>query len=160
MKRNIKYFVIAVLTGMTLASCNWFDVETRNILTEEQTYSSKDGVLSVLANIYGRLPDGQAFNTDVMNDWDEATTDAHNKGDGFESSYRRYWDYDLIREINLFIENVTKYGTALNPKDQTFFIAEGRFLRAYTYFHLVKHMGGVPLILRSFTLEEGNGDAN
>lgn len=26
MKRNIKYFVIAVLTGMTLASCNWFDV--------------------------------------------------------------------------------------------------------------------------------------
>ena len=44
MKRNIKYFVIAVLTGMTLASCNWFDVETRNILTEEQTYSSKDGV--------------------------------------------------------------------------------------------------------------------
>lgn len=71
-----------------------------------------------------------------------------------------YWDYDLIREINLFIENVTKYGTALNPKDQTFFIAEGRFLRAYTYFHLVKHMGGVPLILRSFTLEEGNGDAN
>ena len=117
MKRNIKYFVIAVLTGMTLASCNWFDVETRNILTEEQTYSSKDGVLSVLANIYGRLPDGQAFNTDVMNDWDEATTDAHNKGDGFGSSYRRYWDYDLIREINLFIENVTKYGTALNPKD-------------------------------------------
>lgn len=44
MKRNIKYFVIAVLTGMTLASCNWFDVETRNILTEEQTYSSKGSI--------------------------------------------------------------------------------------------------------------------
>lgn len=152
--------LFAAFAGSMLSSCDWFDIESRSILTEEQTYSSKDGVLSVLANIYGRLPDAQGFNTDALNDWDETTTDGHNKGDGFGSDYRRTWDYGLIREINLFIENVTRYGVALNPKDMKFFIAEGRFLRAYTYFHFVKHMGGVPLITRSFTLEEGNGNSN
>ena len=57
---------------MLTAGCSdWFDVESSKIMTEEQVYSSKDGVVSVLANIYSRLRDDQRFNVDIMNNWDE-----------------------------------------------------------------------------------------
>lgn len=160
MKKILKYLLILSLGVCTLTACNdWFDVETRNIQQEEDVFSSKDGILSVLANIYGRLPDDQGFNGDVMNDWDESVTDAYETREMLGSSHRRYWDYDLIRETNLFIENLDKYSAGrLLPSDYTFFRAEGRFLRAYVYMQLAKNMGGVPLITRSYTLVEGNND--
>lgn len=156
MKNIIKGITILAFTGL-LSSCEaWFDVESRSLITEEQAFSSKDGVTSVIANIYSRIPDSQEFNTAVMNDWDEsirctdyATTDY---GDG----YRRYYDYGVIREINLFLENLEQYGRNLNPSDIKYFKAEGRFMRAYVYFQMVKNMGGVPLVLESFELKPGD----
>lgn len=161
MKKILKYISVVALSIGSLTACNnWFDVEIRSIETEEEVFSSKDGILSVLANIYGRLPDDQGFNADVMNDWDESITDAYETREMLGSSHRRYWDYDLVREINLFLENLDKYSTAfLQAEDLDFFRAEGRFLRAYVYMQFAKNMGGVPLITRSYTYEEGNGSA-
>ena len=161
MKKILTYISALALSCGAMTSCDkWFDVEIRSIETEEDVFSSKDGILSVLANIYGRLPDDQGFNADVMNDWDESITDAYETREFLGSSHRRYWDYDLVREINLFIENLDKYSTQyLQPEDLAYFRAEGRFLRAYVYMQFAKNMGGVPLITRSFTFAEGNGSA-
>lgn len=161
MKRILKYIAVFALGASSLTSCDkWFDVEIRTIEQEKDVFSSKDGILSVLANIYGRLPDDQGFNADVMNDWDESVTDAYETREMLGSSHRRYWDYDLVREINIFLENLDKYSTQyLQPEDLAYFRAEGRFLRAYVYMQLAKNMGGVPIITRSYTFEEGKGDA-
>lgn len=160
MKRTA-FLAVTLACLLSSVSCDkWFDVEIRSIEQEEDVYTSKDGILSVLANIYGRLPDDQGFNADVMNDWDESITDAYETREFLGSSHRRYWDYDLVREINLFLENLDKYSSGhIMESDLVWFRAEGRFLRAYVYFQMAKNMGGVPLITRSFTFEEGNGNA-
>src|SRR5699024_2800547 len=57
-----------------------------------------------------------------------------------------YWDYGLIRDINLSIENIEEYSVELSAEQKNQFKAEFRFLRAFIYFNMVKRMGGVPLI--------------
>ncbi|MDR2086769.1 MAG: RagB/SusD family nutrient uptake outer membrane protein [Dysgonamonadaceae bacterium] len=52
--------------------------------------------------------------------------------------------YENIRRVNVFLENVDS--SPLSESKRTVFKAEARFLRAWYYFILVKHYGGVPLI--------------
>lgn len=56
------------------------------------------------------------------------------------------WDlmYLAIRNANLVIANAPK-GAVLSQNDKNRFVAEARFLRALTYFFLVRNWGGVPL---------------
>src|SRR5690606_7287402 len=58
----------------------------------------------------------------------------------------RVWNYSLIRDINLTIDNIEKLSTGISDEQKAQFLAELRFLRAYDYFEMVKRMGGVPLI--------------
>jgi hypothetical protein len=64
---------------------------------------------------------------------------------GFESW--RYWDYGLIRDINLALESIDEYAVNLPQIQKDQYAAELRFIRAFVYFELVKRMGGVPLVL-------------
>ena len=50
-----------------------------------------------------------------------------------------------LRQINLFLENIDKYGMA--EADKNPFKGQMYFWRAYQYFELVKLYGGVPLVL-------------
>lgn len=56
------------------------------------------------------------------------------------------WDtgYRNIRRLNVFLTNVDKSPMAENAK--TTYKAEARFLRAWYYFTLLQHYGGVPLL--------------
>lgn len=52
------------------------------------------------------------------------------------------WNYDLIRDINLTIENADSPNLTEVLRNQ--FIAELRFIRARNYFELVNRMGVFP----------------
>lgn len=56
-----------------------------------------------------------------------------------------YWDYKLIRKLNIFIEEAAQSESFsvefVNQK-----VSEARWLRAYVYFEMVKRYGGVPLL--------------
>jgi starch-binding outer membrane protein, SusD/RagB family len=56
-----------------------------------------------------------------------------------------YFDYSVIRDINIFLINV-KAGN-LSDDEKIQFSAQARFLRAFAYFEMVKRYGGVPIIL-------------
>ena len=63
------------------------------------------------------------------------------------SQYTGLWDqqYLIINSANVVIKNVPKIpGMADAAKNSV--IAEARFLRAFTYFNLVKYFGAVPLV--------------
>lgn len=62
------------------------------------------------------------------------------------------WPYDLIRRQNVFLEQMEKGNVSEAFKKQK--IAEDRFLRAFTYFSMVKRYGGVPLILKAQSLTD------
>jgi hypothetical protein len=59
---------------------------------------------------------------------------------------QQMWElmYLAIRNANLVIVNAPR-GRAISPADATRFVAEARFMRAFTYFFLVRNWGGVIL---------------
>jgi hypothetical protein len=63
-----------------------------------------------------------------------------------------WWGYNTIRSINEFIERVPSVPF---PADEIKTkVAEARFLRAFSYFALVKRYGGVPLITKVQSLSD------
>jgi hypothetical protein len=156
-----KYSILLIMLIALGWGCNdeaFLDKEPTNILLNDQIWGDKSLVLSVVADLYDRVPEYQT----IQGWWDFASFDegfASNGGDYWRHKNQDYgygewsnWDYGLIREVNLFIE---KCGTAdkLDPADKAQFLAEGRFIRASIYFELVKRMGGVPLITESMTYD-------
>ena len=55
-----------------------------------------------------------------------------------------WWGYLSIRKMNILIDKMKT--SSLDPSFKTSSIAEGRFLRALSYFEMVKRYGGVPLV--------------
>ena len=73
-------------------------------------------IKSQLANLYNRIPQLHGdFNTGGMCETDDAmycgTLDQNYRNElRYGNDYGRWWDYGLIRDINMSIENVDKYG--------------------------------------------------
>lgn len=153
MKRTYKILISAALL-LTASGCSkdWLERQPPNIITETQVWNDPVIITSLLANYYNRLP----AHSQLDNGWaefaayDEAMWSGNNDDRNNIIAYPfdrwRLWDYGLVRDINLALENIEKFGTTLTPVQKTQFSAELRFLRAYHYFELVKRMGGVPLI--------------
>jgi len=156
-----KYIILSIMLITLTWGCNdeaFLDKSPTNILLDNQIWNDPSLVLSVVADLYDRVPEYQT----LQGWWDFASFDegfASNGGDYWRHKNQDYgygewsnWDYGLIREVNLFIE---RCGTAdkLDPADKARFLAEGRFIRANIYFELVKRMGGVPIITESMTYD-------
>jgi hypothetical protein len=163
----MKKFAYIFIVLFTLSwGCNDDEFLTReptNILIDDQIWKDQTLILSVVADLYDRVPEFQT----ISNWWNYADFD-----EGFASAFGDYWRhknsdwgygewgidwkgyYRLIREINLFIQKAdSKLTDGLQPADKARFIAEGRFIRANMYFEMVKRMGGVPLILEPLTYD-------
>lgn len=159
MKSLTKYTLLFVFL-FSLAGCDgdWLVREPENIITEDQVWNDPQMIRSLLANYYDRIPrfhsltDGQgqgwpefALFTDAM--WSgQENNDGLLNIESYGTTWWALWDYGLIRDLNLAIENIDKYSTELSETQKTQFKSELRFLRAYVYFKHVKRMGGVPLV--------------
>ena len=156
-----KYIILSIMLITLTWGCNdeaFLDKSPTNILLDNQIWNDPSLVLSVVADLYDRVPEYQT----LQGWWDFASFDegfASNGGDYWRHKNQDYgygewsnWDYGLIREVNLFIE---RCGTAdkLDAPTKARFLAEGRFIRANIYFELVKRMGGVPIITESMTYD-------
>ena len=149
--------ILIAAAVLTLGSCEkWLTQEDPTMISEEQAYSSTAGITSIAANLYGRMYMPQNFANDSESydicRWDEAISNSYywQFSTNVNRSYRNYYDYGLIRDINLHIRNLEKT-TSISDNLKAYFIAEARFLRAYTYFSMVKKLGGVPLVTEVFT---------
>ncbi|RYF68227.1 MAG: RagB/SusD family nutrient uptake outer membrane protein [Cytophagaceae bacterium] len=155
MNRFHKLLTIGLLALSTTACKEDFlERQPPNIILESQVWNDPKLITSLLANYYDRLPvHTQIDNSfDQFAAYDEAMWSGNNDGPNNIVSYGferwRLWDYGLIRDINLALENIEAKSTALTTAQKAQFSAEFRFLRAYMYFELVKRMGGVPIITK------------
>ncbi|WP_439555401.1 RagB/SusD family nutrient uptake outer membrane protein [Dyadobacter sp.] len=154
MKRISQYLLALAIFILSGCAEQWLDRKPQNIILEEQVWNDSKMITGLLANYYDRLP----AHTSLTTGWaefaayDEAMWSNNDDGRNNIVSYPfdrwRLWDYGLIRDINLAIENIETYGTSLNEGQKAQFSAEFRFLRAFVYFELVKRMGGVPLVTK------------
>ncbi len=159
MKRILTSFLIGA-TLWSASSCkqDWLDRQPVNIIVDSQVWNDPNLITSLLANYYSRLP----VHTQIDNnnggfaDYDEASWsgsgDSRNNIITYDFARWRLWDYGLIRDINLALDNI-QTSTALTAAQKTQFNAEFRFLRAYQYFELVKRMGGVPLVTKQLVYD-------
>jgi len=170
--RKFNYIWVAAALGMGLSftSCNDMDLDPKGILSENTLLKSEEGIKYYLALIYQDLPiedfnygqngDQIGYAVNAANGWHpgnqwqpQKSSPASVAGEacgratefGDMSSWQ-YWPYDRIHDINNFIEQLPNYATNFTKEEQEEYIAEGRFLRAYYYFALVKFYGGVPLV--------------
>jgi hypothetical protein len=162
---NIFSIILFVLVIHSSCSSDWLDRNPSDVLTDEQVFSDKASVISLLANFYDRLPANYLPNAfEGMADLDEAMWSGNNTGaDRMRNGYIIYpinawqgWYYQMVYELNLSIEKIDS--SPLSETDKRIFKAEFRFLRAQIYFEMVKRMGGVPLITQTYTYLPGVTD--
>jgi hypothetical protein len=164
MKNIYKIFGIG-LSLILLFGCekDWLDREPKTIILEEQVWNDPTQIVSLLANYYNRLATDMGL-TDNDEDgfkiaqwrnmavYDDAMWSGQSNEDGrnnlvdYGFDRWRLWNYGLIRDINLSLENLDKYSKNLTEAQKKQFAAELRFIRAFNYFELVKRMGGVPIV--------------
>ena len=147
---------ITIISGYIFSSCSEdvLDKEPFDILSVETVWSNEDLVISLLGDLYNRVPRGSFDQNDMQ--WSNEAIwsgggNGLNGGGDFPLGLYTYWDYGLIREINLFIENAEI--SPLDVEVLTGLVAEARFIRASVYFEMVKRMGGVPIITRTFSFD-------
>ncbi|HAK30746.1 MAG TPA: RagB/SusD family nutrient uptake outer membrane protein [Sphingobacterium sp.] len=62
----------------------------------------------------------------------------------FPNDFWRMYDYELIRNLNQFIVGVRQ--STLDDNNKKSIEGEARFIRAWTYFNMIKRLGGVPMV--------------
>lgn len=74
------------------------------------------------------------------------TVNRNNVGFPIGNMCKGYWfdGYQIIRQANVLIEDLPNYIDQLTGVEE--WIAEAKFIRAYTYFSMVKRYGGVPIV--------------
>lgn len=163
MKKKFSIFLFtAIFSIWGCKDSKYLDVQPTGILTTDQIFQDPNQTLSVIADLYNRYYDiSTVKNWTTMADFNECFISDNinidpngnlNRNNSWNFSTWNTWDYNYIRDLNLFIERATA-STLLSTTDKTRFVAEARFLRASYYFELVKRMGGVPLILKSLTYD-------
>jgi hypothetical protein len=154
--RTSRRFLLGVVVVAWFTGCDdYLTTQPQTILTDDQVWTDPRMILSVIADIYSRLPEYEQLDTGhgVFTSYDDAiwsgntTGDAVNQLTSYDGATWSFWDYTIIRDINLAIASIQAAQTPiLTPEVKTQLVAELRFQRAYVYFQMVRAMGGVPLV--------------
>jgi starch-binding outer membrane protein, SusD/RagB family len=174
-----KYLSLIILFCLATISCKkeWLERQSKTLITDAQVWNDPQQLLALLANYYDRLPtdigliddnegttgnigqDGRRAQWRNMADYDEAMWSGYSGEDGrnnlttYSTGRWQLWNYSLIRDINLAIENIQTLGTNLDATVKKQFLAELRFVRAFEYFQLVIRMGGVPIVTKQLVYD-------
>lgn len=148
--KTIFYPLIALLFAAT--SCkNVLDIEDLNSLDESKVWNDPNLVNAYITNLYpmfGNWNTGADGNSDqligISFPLDAVTVN--------NTAYKS-WDYTTIRRINTAIQKVTE-STGLSIEVKNAVLGQALFMRAYMYFNMVRHHGGVPYITVPQDLEK------
>ena len=147
-----KIFYPLLALALTTTSCqDVLDIADLNSLDEAKVWNDPNLVNAYLANLYPLFGNWSAG---VDNNSEQLIgitfpLDAVTVNNG---SYKA-WDYTTIRKINTAIQKVTE-STGLTAEVKNAVLGQALFMRAYVYFNMVKHHGGVPYITVPQDLEK------
>lgn len=157
----IQLSVIAI--AILLAGCEDFlEEENRQSLTDENAFGDTAIFDQFVVNAYQKLRNTVLFTDPDLYGTDIVTRNSPIQGIDQLNDYvnlsasngaiSTYWTnyYNLVNAANLAISRAGEI-PGLDETEMTRGLAEVKFLRAYAYFHLVEHFGGVPLILEEIT---------
>ncbi|RAJ87828.1 putative outer membrane starch-binding protein [Chitinophaga dinghuensis] len=153
MKSN-KYIAL-LLVAVLLSSCTKvLDKNSLNQVDSDAVWKDENLTRLFLNNIYANRPGFDNGNPPIQDNICDETRISGTSGTPFTimsgawsatSNYFDYWAYADVRKANEFILGITTKSTLKDAlKNQ--YLGEAKFLRAITYFDMVKRYGGVPII--------------
>lgn len=163
MKINIikKIFVGFLLMGAT--SCDFLEVEPLDSYTESNVFSDISLVNAYVTRHYTLLANGfdqtalRFVCDESRNNFSWGSSYTLTRGEMTPDQYGSFgiWDsyYSNIRSCNIFFKNIEQL-TDVEEDEKNILIGEMTFLRAYYYMDLVRRYGGVPIITRTFELDD------
>lgn len=139
-----KIFYIIIASVLITTSCkNVLDIDDLNSLDEDKVWNDPSLVNAYLSNLY-----------EIFGNW-STTADNNSEqliGISFpldavtvNTTTYKAWDYATIRKINTAIYKING-STMLAKENKDKALGQLLFMRAYMYFNMVKHHGGVPYI--------------
>lgn len=154
----MKKILYIALTSLLLFSCQDMLIEKPKSLAVETFYNSPAEVESALAAIYAPLRDPNCMGSlypaqlEAYDDYSygRGSYAAMSNFQGLDGTNltrpQSMWNlfYLSIRNANIVIKNAPN-GTKLTAADKAKYVAEAKFLRAFTYFTLVRNWSGVPI---------------
>jgi hypothetical protein len=177
----MKKIITILLAAMTGLSCHKvLDLEPQNAFSQQTVWSDANLALTYVNQIYRdgvlAFKDG-GFGWGAQTDelfsnfgWchetqyvqGQATPD--NQGSSTPVNYSstlNFWPvlYGTVKEANLFFENIGQVDTTANGALISRMKGEVYFLRALTYFELLKRFGGVPLVTKVYNTSDKDFNA-
>lgn len=167
--------MVAALNGCT------DDFLTQNVKgtqTLDNYFTSEEEFVSQLYGCYQSLAYDdwwQIYNMYILADMctdDEWAGNTSQSQDGYDNlcqykgsavtgcgTLENFWQYRYkgIHRCNLFLSYLESNKSILSEQKALQFEAEARFIRAFSYFDLVKNFGGVPPVLTAATSEDVTG---
>src|SRR5690554_3294930 len=167
MKKNLLFPYIKNITfrglgflglGLMLffTSCEDLLEEKPKSVTEENFYNTAEEVQTAVNAIYSPLRSENqttyiaTLETHTDYAYGRGSFAQYNDFQGMNSNninrVAGFWDafYLSIRNANIVIKNAPD-GVAISQADIDKYVSEARFLRALSYFHLVRNWGAIPL---------------
>jgi hypothetical protein len=157
---NKLILIIATVFLLGLTACDKLDVPPPNIVQDKDIFTNEAGITAYMARMYSRLPIEDfkysptiSFNAFVVGSFSGITGEALSRDMGNTTETFNYWSdaYAVIREANYFMETLPTYASSFGTAQVNIWMGEARFIRAVTYFALVKRYGGVPLVDKVLT---------
>jgi hypothetical protein len=165
--------IIVILNMILLMSCSdILDKVPLDIISDDAVWKDEALTEAYLIDCYSKMTyfanesrgsgwDGDAwFPCFTVNELtDEARGNWSPDGYGYKfgnlqigGGLLEWWGYGPIRNIHIFIERLPE--TPLSDDLKAIRLAEARFLRAFSYFAMVKRYGGVPVITKAQGLND------
>jgi len=158
MKKTLKYISVFVLGAVMLSSCSFLEQIPTTSLAAENVFSTENTAKSACLGLYDQLRYSilrsnftqNLDNSSVFNQNGRSTNAVETVNltiySTSGSNGALYGEaYDGIAKCNQFLEGLSASG--LSDEFKTKYAAEGRFIRAIWYFHVVRLFGNAPLLL-------------
>jgi hypothetical protein len=172
---SIPSVILLLFSTVILSSCEMdvLNVPPSDRFTEEAVWSDKALIEAFIGNTYRTIPSGLRYSlyglsvvTDENNPRSNAWAWSVWAGDLNPDDLREvdYWTGDNARNINywqpinrtnIFFENIdTEREVEIDETTLNRMMGEMKVIRAHSYFKLISLFGGVPLITKTFSLED------
>ncbi len=154
MKRIILIIVSSIFIITACTEDNIFDRKPLDKISEADVWNDVTMLRAYLSDVYSKMPFSNRFDERINLDCktDIATINSGNIDDittgnitrSNEPSLLKFWNYFLMRDVNMFIKNIATSTVSEAQKSQM--EGEARVLRAMLYYEMQKRYGGVPLV--------------
>ena len=172
-----KYIILYTGLLLSVSGCSLLELDESTGLNREEAYSYFSNVKGLATYVYSQLPgdlgvlDGALRESATDNSvyiWsDNSVHDFYNNAWSPNNAVDNMWSkcYGAIRSVNSFLENYSQERLERFRWNDTYeediakatmYREELRVLRAFYLFELAKRYGDIPLLTRTYALDEIN----